>query len=184
MKWTFKTNGVITSYLAIDSDGNIYFGSWDKKLYALSPDGTFLWSFTTGGIIRSSPTIGPDRTNNHPHQFIYFNILAGKNFNDNFEMDYWGLSNAKAPEYITKNESGIVNVASLGTTDLNLSKSFLLKKYRNKLLITSEIDSSKYLINNHRNWLGKKIIVPANYEIFYEIKIDEIPINTIYKKIE
>ncbi len=70
MKWTFKTNGVITSSPAIDSDGNIYFGSWDKKLYALSPDGTLLWSFTTGGVIRSSPTIGPDRT-------IYFGSSDG-----------------------------------------------------------------------------------------------------------
>jgi hypothetical protein len=99
-------------------------------------------------------------------------------------MDYWGLSNAKALEYIAKEENEIVIVGSISTTDLNISKNFLLKKYRNKLLITSEIDNSKYIINNHRNWLGKKIIVPMNYEIFYEIKIDEIPINTIYKKIE
>jgi hypothetical protein len=121
---------------------------------------------------------------NHPHQFIYFNLLAGKNFNDNFEMDYWGLSNAKALEYIAKNESGIVNVGSLGTTDLNLSKNFLLKKYRDKMIIASEISNSQYLINSYRDWHGKKISVPANYEILYEIKIDEIPINTIYKKIK
>ena len=59
----------------------------------------------------------------------------------------------------------------------------LKKKHRHKLKITSEINNSKYIINNYRNWLGKYIEIPANYEIFYEIKIGEIPINTIYKKI-
>jgi len=64
------TNGVITSSPAIDSDGNIFFGSWDRKLYALSSDGIFLWSFNTGGIVKSSPTIGSDRT-------LYFGSTDG-----------------------------------------------------------------------------------------------------------
>ena len=121
---------------------------------------------------------------NHPFQYVYFNILAGKDFNKNFEMDYWGLSNTMSLEYIAKNENEVVKVSGLGTSDLNLSNSFLPKKYKNKLLITSEINDSKYLINNYRNWLGKDLSVPQNYEIFYEIKIDEIPINTIYRKNE
>ncbi|MEE8190573.1 MAG: PQQ-binding-like beta-propeller repeat protein, partial [Candidatus Scalindua sediminis] len=54
----------------IDSDGNVYFGSWDKKLYALNPDGMLKWSFTTGGAIKSSPAIGLDRT-------IYFGSSDG-----------------------------------------------------------------------------------------------------------
>ena len=39
---------------------------------------------------------------NHPFQNVYFNFLAEKNFNKNFEMDYWGISNKIALEYITK----------------------------------------------------------------------------------
>ena len=65
---------------------------------------------------------------------------------------------------------------------MRLSKKFLIKKYRDKLKIASELNEAKYIINNYRNWLGKNIEVPANYEILYEIKIDEIPINTIYIK--
>ena len=119
---------------------------------------------------------------NHPYQYVYFNALAGKEFNTNFEMDYWGLTNTKALEYIAKNEKEIVSVSSVSTTDLRLSKKFLIKKYRDKLKIASELNEAKYIINNYRNWLGKNIEVPANYEILYEIKIDEIPINTIYIK--
>ena len=29
---------------------------------------------------------------NHPHQNIYFNFLAAKNFNEKFEMDFSGCS--------------------------------------------------------------------------------------------
>ena len=36
----------------------IYFGSDDKNIYALHPDGTKKWVFMTGGPIRSSPAIG------------------------------------------------------------------------------------------------------------------------------
>ena len=34
---------------AIDADGTIYFGSEDKKVYAINPDGTKKWEFVTGG---------------------------------------------------------------------------------------------------------------------------------------
>lgn len=40
--------------------GTIYFGSGDKNIYALNPDGTILWSYSTGGAVNSSPAIGPD----------------------------------------------------------------------------------------------------------------------------
>jgi len=119
---------------------------------------------------------------NHPYQYVFFNSIAGKNFNTKFEMDYWGVANVKALEYIAKNEKNIVKVASLGTTDLVLSKKFLEKKYRHKLKISPEVDDSNYIINNYRNWLGKYNEIPEKYQIFYEIKIDGIPINTIYKK--
>ena len=46
---------------AIGSDGTVYFGSWDKKLYALSgKSGNKLWEFETGGDVESSPAIGSD----------------------------------------------------------------------------------------------------------------------------
>ena len=41
----------------------------------------------------------------HPHQNVYFNFLAGKNIQTKFELDYWGLSNKQALEYILKNDS-------------------------------------------------------------------------------
>jgi hypothetical protein len=53
---------VVTSSPAIGADGTIYVGSADMKLYAINPDGSEKWHFTTQGAIASSPAIGSDGT--------------------------------------------------------------------------------------------------------------------------
>ena len=125
---------------------------------------------------------------NHPYQYVYFNFLAGKNFNTKFDMDYWGLSNANALKHIAENENRNVKISNVGTTDLHISKAFIPTSYRNKLTIINETINSDYIINNYRDWLGKNINqefrIPINYEVFYEIIIDGVPINTIYKKVK
>ncbi|MBP1996974.1 S-layer homology domain-containing protein [Paenibacillus eucommiae] len=46
----------------IDSNGTIYVGSRDKKLYAINPNGTKKWEFTTIDEVKTSPAIGTDGT--------------------------------------------------------------------------------------------------------------------------
>ena len=61
--WEFKTGGVVNSSPAIGSDGTVYVGSHDKKLYAINPkSGVKLWEFETGRFVTSSPAIGSDGT--------------------------------------------------------------------------------------------------------------------------
>ena len=36
--WEFETGGYVTSSPAIGSDGTVYVGSWDNKLYAIKTD--------------------------------------------------------------------------------------------------------------------------------------------------
>ncbi|MGA1844836.1 MAG: PQQ-binding-like beta-propeller repeat protein [bacterium] len=62
LKWRFKTEDRIYSTTAIDTDGTIYFGSYDGNLYALDPNGTLKWTYETGEIIYASPGIGADHT--------------------------------------------------------------------------------------------------------------------------
>ena len=53
----------MTSSPAIGSDGTIYVGSWNNKLYAINPkSGVKLWEFKTGGKVSSSPALGSDGT--------------------------------------------------------------------------------------------------------------------------
>ena len=124
----------------------------------------------------------------HPYQNVYFNSLAGKDFNNKFELDYWGLSNVSALKYIAENGDGNINVSRVGLSDLHLSKDFLSKKYRNKISVIDDIKISHYIINNYRNQpvedINQNFKILSDYKIFYQIKIDGVAINTIYKKKE
>ncbi len=59
--WRFHTGGSIFSPPAFDpARGRIYFGSTDKRLYALDARGLFLWSFASGDNIATRPAIAGD----------------------------------------------------------------------------------------------------------------------------
>ena len=61
--WEFETGDSVLSDPAIGSDGMVYVGSRDNKLYAINGNtGGKLWEFETGGPVHSSPAIGPDGT--------------------------------------------------------------------------------------------------------------------------
>jgi outer membrane protein assembly factor BamB len=49
----------VDSSPAIDSDGTIYFGSDNHKIYALDSDGSLEWSYKTGDMVESALVIGP-----------------------------------------------------------------------------------------------------------------------------
>ncbi len=56
-EWKYKTNFHIISSPAVDSDGNIYFGSQDKHIYALNQNGKLIWKKQLGSKVNSSPTL-------------------------------------------------------------------------------------------------------------------------------
>ena len=57
--WTFRTGGMITGGAEI-KDGQVFFASFDQKLYCLSEKGDKIWDFLTGGPIVSRPLIVGD----------------------------------------------------------------------------------------------------------------------------
>jgi len=59
VEWTYTAGSYVNSSPAIGTDGTVYTGSEDGKLYAISPEGSLKWSYLTGGGI-SSPAIGAD----------------------------------------------------------------------------------------------------------------------------
>ncbi|MDG2213698.1 MAG: PQQ-binding-like beta-propeller repeat protein, partial [Verrucomicrobiota bacterium] len=61
--WEFETGREVRSSPSISSDGTIYFGSFDQKVYALeSKSGVKKWEFQTDSFVSSSPAIGSDGT--------------------------------------------------------------------------------------------------------------------------
>lgn len=60
-KWVFKNMTVYGSAVT-GSDGMVYVGSYDGKLYAFKSDGTLKWTYTTASYIMCSPAVSSDGT--------------------------------------------------------------------------------------------------------------------------
>ena len=58
--WSYETGSSVYSSPALGSDGLVYVGSYDNKLYAIAPDGALEWSYETNGYVYSSPALGSD----------------------------------------------------------------------------------------------------------------------------
>lgn len=59
--WSFPVGDWIDSTPTLGANGQLYFGSWDQRLYALDAStGAELWNFETAGIIVASPAITAD----------------------------------------------------------------------------------------------------------------------------
>ena len=123
---------------------------------------------------------------NHPHQNVYFNFLAGPKPHLNYEIDYWGLSNRYALEYIGKNdERAQIKVSNISDTSLLLNFSILNKQNKERLLYSTSILNSDYLIDNNyffnsNNKKRRKNM--NNFDLYYQLYVDEILVTTIYRK--
>jgi outer membrane protein assembly factor BamB len=59
-KWRFETDNWVEGGSVIGDDGTIYFGCFDRYLYALYPDGSLKWKYKLDGWIWSTPAIDAD----------------------------------------------------------------------------------------------------------------------------
>ena len=88
--WSFDVPGeIILSNPAVDVNGNIYFGAWNKGFYSIDADAQMRFGFECGRVW-SSPVIGQDGT-------VYFG-----SYDDNFyalEMFAEGLANDVWPMF-------------------------------------------------------------------------------------
>ena len=62
LAWDFEARQPILGSAVCGSDGSIYFGCYNRKLYALHPDGSLNWTFTTGYPVSAAPCVAPDGT--------------------------------------------------------------------------------------------------------------------------
>lgn len=87
----------------------------------------------------------------HPYQNIYFNILAGKNLREKFDLDYWGLSNRQALEFILSTDRRvIVPVWSNNFPKLDVAMKSLSFEGRNRLKVVDQVVDADYVVNNYR----------------------------------
>ncbi len=123
---------------------------------------------------------------NHPYQYVYFNSLVSKNFDKFFDMDYWGVSNYNSLKYLAIKNKKLISVGIIGNGDLRLSRIFLNEDLRKYINITADKENADFLIDNYNRWDGinfkkRDLIFEKKFIKYYEIKVNDISINTIYK---
>ena len=122
----------------------------------------------------------------HPFQNSYFNLLAGEKPHSRFQVDTWGLSNRFVLEKLIKEDKkNQISLSAISVTPLGLNFEILKPEQKRRIKYSSTYENSDYIINNGAFIWGdyhkiKKL--PANFDLYYELLIDDILITTIYKR--
>ena len=122
----------------------------------------------------------------HPYQNSYFNFLAGKKPHNRFQVDTWGLSNRFVLEkLINEDKRKKISLSAISVTPLGLNFEILKPEQKSRITYSNTYENSDYIINNGAFIWGdfRKIKkLPANFDLYYELLIDDILITTIYKR--
>jgi hypothetical protein len=120
---------------------------------------------------------------NHPYQNVYFNSLVDKPIRGKFELDYWGLSNRRALEYIAAHDaSPHINVTTGSWMHLEWGAFMLDSKDRERIHFVSQDVYPRYLLTNYRGVVeldDSKLLL--DHDLVHQIKVDHEPILSIYK---
>ena len=114
---------------------------------------------------------------NHPFQNVYFNVLAGSDARQTFELDYWGLSFRQGLEYIVKNDKRPVIKLSANVPPPLIHNAIFLEKSDIKRLQLTGIAHADYFLTNYR-WHPQEY--PFNEEVF-TITVDNQKIMSVFK---
>lgn len=139
-----------------------------KVAVILSLTSTLLWVFA-----------------NNPQQNLYFNKFAGGNIAQNWEMDYWGLSNESALRFILEKDSREkITVQEVSFTPLEVSSKMLNSEEKARLIFERNVTpSADYLVNNFRS--GNQQDIPTErlgYESVKRYQVDGFTYLEVLKK--
>jgi len=120
--------------------------------------------------------------NAHPLQNVYFNLFAGDRVLTRYEMDYWGLGNRKALEYILSHDDNpVINVSAASWTRIEYS--FILLSPQDKTRIRNSNDKTGplYILTNYRGVKVDDTRYSKDYELFYQLTVSDEIILSVYK---
>ena len=103
---------------------------------------------------------------------------------NNFDLDYWGLSNVQSIRYILENnKNDNIKVGTISFTPLRVSKLLLTEDQKKRLIIVGNLEEADYLVDSYMKRLRNNFVIDKSmYSKYFEIIINDVPINTVYKK--
>ena len=121
----------------------------------------------------------------HPFQHAYFNQLVPSKAPPAFELDYWGLTNLQALNFILAHDSRAnITIAPIGATALEQSILMLASNERTRVTTAFNDNNPDYFITNYRFFESRKTqtsSAPLNYQVFYIIELDNRRLLTVFK---
>jgi len=120
----------------------------------------------------------------HPFENVYFNVLAGRNWKDKFDVDYFGMANRQALEYILAHDSRrkIAVGADSFTLVFAAFKAIPLQE-RQRLEAAAPGQPVDYLFDNFYHM--PHAAPPRDskdYEPYYEVRVDGELILEVFRR--
>lgn len=114
----------------------------------------------------------------HPLQNVYFNLLAGSNVGQRFELDYWGVGYQQSLAYIVTHDSRpIIRVHAPAPSPVAGAHMMLGYEQRDRLKIVDNLDQADYFITDYRGHPE-----PYTYpEEVYQIWVDGRRVHSVFK---
>ncbi len=133
-----------------------------------------LWGTLIAGILH--PLVWMVR--NHPHEYVYFNGLAGerKTLRWQYDLDYWGLSYKHGIDQILATDSrDHIKLSAVSPPALYVE--YMLPGEDAARLTFVDVEDADYFLTNYR-WHPDDFPYP---EKFFSVYVDEMEIMTVYR---
>jgi len=121
----------------------------------------------------------------HPMQNVYFNVLAGSDWRRTYEVDYWGLGNRAAFEYLLAHDrSPSFTVRAESFTDLGSALMLLRPADRARVRVVDKDQPARYVLTNYRSVDVEAADQRPTQRLFYRLTVDGEIILSVYETIE
>lgn len=173
---------IYPAFLLLASKGFISIWRWTKKTTLMKAGMLIVISLslvsTLSWMIKA-----------HPFQNVYFNALVQSDWKTRFDLDYWGLANRQALEWITKNdERAFINVWQGSLSNVSLSLKMLAKEQRERIGIVDRAQDADYILTNYRlnqtDYSKLDHFAGGQFALAHHITVGDEVIETIYRKTE
>jgi len=158
------TKGAVTVFDACKENRKIRSLLWGALLLCYAYNGYWMWA-------------------SHPLQNVYFNFMAGNDWKSRFELDYWGLANREALQFILDNDNRpVITIRADSQTPLEHTLLILEQKDRDRIAILPVESTPLYLLTNYRQSRNRNVLSPPDhYTLFYQKQIDGEAILSVFR---
>lgn len=127
---------------------------------------------------------------NHPYEYSFYNVFAGKDIETVYELDYWDMSFKQAYEFLLNESDGetftVATISNPGKWGLENQFFSVRGKVRNRILFSDKWQDADYLIINptyaYMYSNSEYEYIKSEYELIKEIDSYGNTICEIYKR--